>query len=74
MNTIIKPWIYVFLWLIYIAAISLYGEYVISRPMNEWLQYFLSFIMLIVSFYLFKSTFNLIIRSKYFKTKDHDNN
>jgi hypothetical protein len=74
MNKSVKVWIYVFIWFVYIACISLYGEFVISKPMNEWLQYLLSFIVLIFSFYLFKATFNLILNSKFFKSKNHDNN
>lgn len=69
-----KTWLYVLVWMIYIAGLTLFGEYIISRPCEVWIQFASSFVLIISSFYLIKSTYRFIIESKYFNTNQDDNN
>lgn len=74
MKNSLRGWLFVVAWIIYIAGVSLFGEYIISRPVSLWIQCALGFVVLVAGFYLFKSTFHLISNSKYFKSGKHDNN
>jgi hypothetical protein len=66
-----RSWVLLLAWVFYLALLSLYGEFVISRPVNGWVQYFSSALLLIVSFYLFKITLSPLISYK--KQKDDNN-
>lgn len=60
-----------FTWVFYIALLSVYGEFILSRPVNGWLQYFASALLLLISFYLFKFTLGPLISSN--KQQDDNN-
>jgi membrane protein YdbS with pleckstrin-like domain len=66
-----KGWVLFAIWVLYIALLSLYGEFVISRPVNGWVQYAASILILVFSFYLFKITLSPLIS---YKKHKNDNN
>lgn len=59
-----KAWVYILLWSAYIAVVSLYAEYIVSRPMNVWIQGASTVVLLIATFYIFKFSFTPLIKDK----------
>jgi hypothetical protein len=56
-----KAWLLILLWSVYIAILTLFGDYIISKEMNPWIQYICSVCILIMSYYIFKFTFKPLI-------------
>jgi hypothetical protein len=67
MNSTLNKWLLVLLWVIAFPLLTLYGEYIVSRNRNEWVQYFVSVLVLIFVFFLLKNTYKLIVNNKFFK-------
>jgi hypothetical protein len=58
-----KAWIYITVWFLYVAGATLYGEYIVSRPMNVWIQAICSLLLLIATFYIFRFTFGPFLKN-----------
>lgn len=67
MNSTSHKWLLVLLWVIAFPLLTLYGEYIVSREQNEWLQYLVSILVLCFVFYLLKNTYKFIVNNKFFK-------
>lgn len=59
-----KAWFYILIWFVYIALMTLYGEYIVSRPVDIWIQAICTLAVLLVTFYIFKFTLSPLFKNK----------
>lgn len=59
-----KAWIYILIWFVYISLMTLYGEYIVSRPVDIWIQAICTLGVLLVTFYIFKFTLSPLFKNK----------
>ena len=59
-----KAWMYILIWSIYISLMTLYGEYIVSRPIDSWIQATCTLVVILSTFYLFKFTLSPLFKNK----------
>lgn len=57
-------WLHITLWSVYIAVISLYGEFIISRPVDGWIQSVCTVVVLIGTYYWIRFTIKSVLYNK----------
>lgn len=65
-----KKYILIPLWVSWMFMLSVYAEYVISRPFNGWLQLLLTLVVLGSTAGLLKYTAEFLIKNKKQETND----
>jgi hypothetical protein len=60
MKKIFKPYFLIPLWLGYIAIVSLFGEHIVSKPINGWIQFIAFTIVCLMTAGIFKLTYQFI--------------